>query len=68
MNPKVIIPTHYLSETTSYTLTTLQDADEWVKAQTSYKMLDNASLSLNAADVAGMKNEFMYFGNHAQTT
>ena len=40
LKPKVIIPTHYLSETTSYTLTTLQHADEWVKSQKSYKMLD----------------------------
>ncbi|MEM9371990.1 MAG: MBL fold metallo-hydrolase, partial [Pseudomonadota bacterium] len=67
LNPKVIIPTHYLSETTSYTLTTLQNADEWVKAQKSFKMLDSASLSLNASDVAGMNKEFMHFGNHAQT-
>ncbi|UWQ89422.1 MBL fold metallo-hydrolase [Rhodobacteraceae bacterium M382] len=65
LKPKVIIPTHYLNETTSYTLTTLQDADEWVKSQASYKMLDSASLSLEAGDVAGMNSEFMYFGNHA---
>ena len=67
LKPKVVIPTHYLSETTSYTLTTLQHADEWVKAQKSYKMLDGASVSLNAAEVAGMDKEFMYFGNHALT-
>lgn len=67
LNPNVIIPTHYLSETTSYTLTTLQDADEWVKSQKSYKMLDSASLSLEAGDVKGMSQEFLYFGNHAQT-
>lgn len=67
LKPKVIIPTHYLSETTSYTLTTLKDADEWVKAQSSFKMLDSASLSLNVGEVSEMSNEFMYFGNHAQT-
>lgn len=67
INPKVVIPTHYLNETTSYTLTTLQDADEWVKSQASYKMLDSASLSLNAADVSTMKQEFLYFGHNAQT-
>ncbi|MEO1492108.1 MAG: MBL fold metallo-hydrolase [Pseudomonadota bacterium] len=65
--PKVVIPTHYLSETTSYTLTTLQSADEWVKGQKSFKMLDGPSLSLNAAEVAGMNAEFMHFGNHAMT-
>ncbi|MEM1130182.1 MAG: MBL fold metallo-hydrolase [Pseudomonadota bacterium] len=67
LNPKVIIPTHYLSETTSYTLTTLEDAEEWVTAQPSYQMLDGAQLSLNAADVAGMDKEFLYFGHHALT-
>ena len=67
LKPKVVIPTHYLSETTSYTLTTLQSADEWVKGQASFKMLDGPSLSLNAAEVAGMNAEFLYFGNHALT-
>ena len=67
LKPKVVIPTHYLSETTSYTLTTLQHADEWVKSQSSYKMLDGPSLTLNAGEVAGMNQEFLYFGNHAQT-
>lgn len=67
LKPKVIIPTHYLNETTSYTLTTLQHADDWVKSQKSYKMLDSASLSLEAGDVAGMDREFMYFGHNALT-
>lgn len=67
LQPKIVIPTHYLNETTSYTLTTLQPADEWVTAQKSYRMLDSAQLSLNAADVAGMNKEFMYFGHNALT-
>ncbi|MEM8773976.1 MAG: MBL fold metallo-hydrolase [Pseudomonadota bacterium] len=67
LNPSVIIPTHYLSETTSYTLTTLQVADDWVKAQKSFTMLESASLSLNAGDMTGMSGEFMYFGHNAMT-
>ncbi|WP_424934195.1 MBL fold metallo-hydrolase [Amaricoccus macauensis] len=67
LDPKVIIPTHYLNETTSYTLSTLQDADEWVKSQASYRMLDSASLALNAGELTGMSREFLYFGHHAQT-
>ncbi len=67
LKPKVVIPTHYLNETTSYTLTTLQNADEWVKAQQSYQMVDGASLSLNVGEVAGMDREFMYFGHNALT-
>ena len=67
LKPKVVIPTHYLNETTSYTLTTLQNADEWVQSQENYTMLDSASLSLNAAEVSGMDREFMYFGHNAHT-
>ncbi|MCP5083431.1 MAG: Zn-dependent hydrolase [Alphaproteobacteria bacterium] len=65
LKPKVVIPTHYLGETTTYTLSTLQPADEWVKAQKSHKTLDGPSMKLAAADVAGMDKEFMYFGHHA---
>ena len=61
------ISTHYLSETTTFTLSTLQPADEWVKGQKSFTMLDSASLSLASAEVAQMDREFMYFGHNAQT-
>lgn len=67
LKPKVIIPTHYLSETTTYTLSTLQDADKWVKSQKSFTMLDGPSTKLASADVKKMDREFMYFGSHAQT-
>ncbi|MGI9465034.1 MAG: MBL fold metallo-hydrolase, partial [Aestuariivirgaceae bacterium] len=65
LKPKIVIPTHYLSEATTYTLSTLQPADEWVKAQKSFKMLDGASLKLASADVGKMDREFMYFGHNA---
>ena len=67
LKPKVVIPTHYLSETTTYTLSTLDPADEWVKSQKSFKMLDGSSLSLAAAEIAGMESEFHYFGHNAAT-
>lgn len=67
LKPKVVIPTHYLSETTSYTLTTLQTADEWVEAQPSYEMLKGPSLALEAGELARMSQEFLYFGHHALT-
>ena len=66
LKPKIIIPTHYLSETTTFTLSTLQPADEWVKGQKSFTMLDSANLSLASAEVAKMDREFMYFGHNAQ--
>jgi len=67
LKPKIVIPTHYLGEATTYTLSTLQPADEWVKAQKSFKMLDGPSVKLAAGDVAGMDREFMYFGSNVQT-
>ncbi|MEM8793280.1 MAG: MBL fold metallo-hydrolase [Pseudomonadota bacterium] len=67
LKPKVVIPTHYLGETTTYTLSTLTPADEWVKAQKSFQMLDGPALSLNATEVAEMNSEFLYFGHHAHT-
>ena len=67
LKPKVVIPTHYLNETTTYTLSTLSPADDWVKAQKSYKMLNSDNLQLDAASVSGMDREFHYFGNNAQT-
>jgi L-ascorbate metabolism protein UlaG (beta-lactamase superfamily) len=68
LKPKVVIPTHYLSETTTYTLSTLQTADDWVKDQKSFSMLDSATLKLDAQSVAGMDREFKYFGHNALTT
>lgn len=65
--PKVVIPTHYLSETVSYTLTTLLPADEWVASQKNRTALSGPTLSLRASEVAGMTAEFMYFGHHAMT-
>lgn len=67
LKPRVVIPTHYLSEATTYTLSTLAPADEWVKGQKSYRILDSARLDLSAAEIAKMDREFLYFGNHAQT-
>ncbi len=65
LKPKIVIPTHYLNETTTYTLSTLQPADPWVKSQKSFTMLDNPALKLAAPDVAQMDREFLYFGNNA---
>ena len=68
LKPRVIIPTHYLNESTTYTLSTLQDADEWVKAQKSYRMLDKPTLELAAEELSGMDREFLYFGANVMTS
>ena len=60
--PKIVIPTHYLCEGVSLTLTTLQTADEWVSSQKSKKSLSSGKLILRKDEVAGMRREFMYFG------
>lgn len=67
LQPKIVIPTHYLSETTTYTLSTLQPADAWVDSQKSVTKLDKGSLTLASAEVSQMDREFMYFGHHALT-
>ncbi len=64
LSPKVVIPTHYLCEGVSLTLTTLQDADEWVNSQQSKQLLDSGALSLASAEVKQMDKEFMYFGSN----
>ncbi|MGQ7847331.1 MBL fold metallo-hydrolase [Granulosicoccus sp. 3-233] len=68
LQPKIVIPTHYLSESTTYTLSTLETADEWVKSQKSFQMLDTPTLSLASEEIASMSKEFMYFGSNVQTT
>lgn len=65
LRPKAIIPTHYLCEGLSLTLTTLQTADEWVATQKNKTNLSKSSLRLNAAEIKAMKGEFLYFGSNA---
>ena len=64
LSPKVVIPTHYLNEATTLTLSTLESADEWVEAQKSFTKLDSASLTLAADGIADMNQEFQYFGSN----
>ncbi len=42
-------------------------ADEWVKSQKSFKLLDGPSLTLATGETAGMNGEFLYFGRNALT-
>ena len=67
LNPNVVIPTHYLCEGVSITLTTLQTADEWVNNQKSKMLLKSSGIQLNLAEVEKMNNEFMYFGANTAT-
>lgn len=65
LNPKVVIPTHYLCEGVSLTLTTLETADKWVAGQRNRTNLKKSSLALNKEEVKKMDKEFMYFGSNA---
>ena len=65
LRPKIVIPTHYLCEGVSLTLTTLQSADEWVAQQKNRTDIGKSRLELNASEVKNMSKEFMYFGSNA---
>lgn len=62
-NPGIVIPTHYLHEEITYTLSTLQPADKWVNQQKNKKFLQTAALSLHPSDLSKMEREVRYFGN-----
>ena len=64
LDPNIVIPTHYLNEATTLTLSTLAPADEWVESQKSFTKLDSARLTLAADGMAGMSREFRYFGSN----
>ncbi len=64
LKPKIVIPTHYLNEATTLTLSTLAPADEWVESQKSYTKLDQGTISLAAAGIKDMNQEFQYFGSN----
>ncbi len=64
LKPKVVVPTHYLNEATTLTLSTLAPADKWVESQKSFTKLDSATLKLAADGIEGMSQEFHYFGSN----
>lgn len=65
LKPRAVIPTHYLNESTTYTLSTLQPCRDWVEEQSSYRHLDGPELELNKDELDGMKTEVLHFGDHA---
>lgn len=66
INPKVIIPEHYLTKGASITLTTLGSAEEWTKQHAQHTLLDSPTLKLTPEMVAGKEKHVMYFGDHHQ--
>jgi len=67
LQPKIVIPTHYLNEGTTLTLSTLASADEWVEGQKSFTKLETPTLKLASAEIEGMNQEFQYFGSNVLT-
>lgn len=67
LQPKVVIPTHYLNEATTLTLSTLASADAWVESQKNFAKLDTPTLQLAASEIESMDREFRYFGGHVLT-
>jgi L-ascorbate metabolism protein UlaG (beta-lactamase superfamily) len=65
LNPKVIIPEHYLTKGASITLTTLGTAEEWTRQQPNHTLLDSATLKLSPESIKDMDKQVLYFGaNH----
>jgi L-ascorbate metabolism protein UlaG (beta-lactamase superfamily) len=65
LNPKVIIPEHYLTKGASITLTTLGIAEEWTRQQPNHTLLDSATLKLSPESIKDMDKQVLYFGaNH----
>lgn len=67
VNPKIVIPTHYLNETTTYTLSTLQPAEDWVKSKSRFKLLDSSSITLSPSEISSLEKEVFYFGANVTT-
>ena len=64
INPKVVIPEHYLTKGASITLTTLGSAEEWTTNQANHTLLDSATLKLTPEKIADMNKHVMYFGDN----
>jgi L-ascorbate metabolism protein UlaG (beta-lactamase superfamily) len=64
INPRVIIPEHYLTKGASITLTTLGSAEEWTTQQANHTLLDSATLKLSPDSVADKQRHVMYFGDN----
>ena len=64
LSPSIVIPTHYLCEDVSSTLSTLQPADEWVMKQKTRTTLDQGQLVLNRGEIQSRKQDFLYFGSN----
>ena len=60
--PKIVIPTHYLCEGVSLTLTTLQTAGRMGFESKEQKIFVVGQIDFAQDEVAGMRREFMYFG------
>ena len=67
--PKLIIPAHYFLDGLTTDISGLESADGWVNDQekvhhADVRRLDNADLTLNAAELKGSHHRVYYFGNH----
>lgn len=65
LNPRLIIPTHYLVQGVSSVASTLLPADTWVNSQSKVVRPGKASIVLDPADVKKRKGEVLYFEHNA---
>lgn len=64
IEPKIVIPGHYYMPGVSSVLTTLRNADAWVKTQPNAVWLKSSRLVLTADEIKGLHERVYYFGDH----
>jgi L-ascorbate metabolism protein UlaG (beta-lactamase superfamily) len=68
-DPKTVIPAHYSLNGLTTEVSGLESADDWVNDpekvhHADVRRLNNADLTLNAAELKGSHHRIYYFGNH----
>lgn len=65
LNPRVIIPTHYLIKGVSSVASTLLPADSWVAKQPRVENMKSATILLDPANIKKRTGDVFYFGAEA---
>ncbi len=63
LDPRVVIPCHYLMAGVSVPGSTLETADEWVARQADVLRADRPGVVLTAAEVKTLRRRVVYFAD-----
>ena len=64
LKPHVVIPHHYYIFHVVQRQSTLMPADEWVRQQPRYELLDSATRRYSTESLAALDRVVHYFGEH----